>query len=453
MENNKSNKSSNTLVFASNDFDLKKRIENWCQLNNKKIVLSEPDSPDIIAINSFAVIVDPDFVGKENLESFLEFQKSLEFDESIYEDKELVEFYKQYFDLDKNGKFIIEPTELLLTNELRADEIIAKLDEFVEVYKDNFIVEDIVDYSEQEIFKIEKKLHQKSFVSLRDMIPETIQQIREISKTKNPILGVRTGFKCLDRIIGGFRKGQLIVIASRPEMGKTSFALNMALNSAMYYNKKIAIFTLDLVKDELLMRMFSSASQVSLQDMQKGYGMTKEKNDRITQVAEILSEKEIYFDDNGANTMLDISTRSWVLKAELGGLDMIIIDYLQLMNSGRKTESRQQEISEISRDLKVLAEELELPIIVLSQLNRDLESRPDKEPMLSDLRESGKIEQNADIVMFIYRDEFYNPDNYENKGIAEISISKNRYGCIGLVKLLFRKEFTSFRSFSDAYND
>ena len=293
MENNKSNKSSNTLVFASTDFDLKKRIENWCQLNNKKIVLSEPDSPDIIAINSFAVIVDPDFVGKENLESFLEFQKSLEFDESIYEDKELVEFYKQYFDLDKNGKFIIEPTELLLTNELRADEIIAKLDEFVEVYKDNFIVEDIVDYSEQEIFKIEKKLHQKSFVSLRDMIPETIQQIREISKTKNPILGVRTGFKCLDRIIGGFRKGQLIVIASRPEIGKTSFALNMALNSAMYYNKKIAIFTLDLVKDELLMRMFSSASQVSLQDMQKGYGMTKEKNDRITQVAEILSEKEI----------------------------------------------------------------------------------------------------------------------------------------------------------------
>ncbi|MCD4829981.1 MAG: replicative DNA helicase [Candidatus Cloacimonetes bacterium] len=306
-------------------------------------------------------------------------------------------------------------------------------------------VENVIDRAEQAIFNIAERSDLKTFELIRDIIPETLHNINEAALHQRSVLGVPSGFSDLDRLTGGFRPGQFIVLAARPAMGKTSLALNIAFSAAVYHNFKVGIFTMEMASDELLMRMFSSASEVSMENMLKGYGMDQPKLLRISQVADAMSEKHIYIDDSGTNSALDIRAKSRRLKAEIGGLDLIVLDYLQLMSNRTAKENRQQEIADISRSLKVLAKELEVPVVALSQLNRGLESRPDKRPMLSDLRESGAIEQDADLVMFIYRDEVYNPDS-EEKGVAEIIVGKNRHGPTGTVKLVFLKQFTSFRS-------
>ncbi|MBC8415191.1 MAG: replicative DNA helicase [Candidatus Cloacimonetes bacterium] len=311
-------------------------------------------------------------------------------------------------------------------------------------YASDEAVDDIVDRAEQMIFNIAERPGKKAFQSISEIIPATIKNIEETATTKKSVLGVPTGFMDLDRKIGGFRPGQLIIIAARPAMGKTSLALNIASNAAVRYDKKVGILTMEMESNELLMRMLSSASEVSMDDMLKGYGMNEKKILRIAGAAEVLSEKEIYVDDSGSNTILDIRAKTRRLKAELKGLDLIIIDYMQLMSVKRNRENRQQEISEISRNLKVLAKELSIPIVTLSQLNRGLESREDKRPKLADLRESGAIEQDADVVLFIYRDEVYNEET-EFPDLAEIIIGKNRHGAIGKIELRFLKEFTSFR--------
>ncbi len=309
--------------------------------------------------------------------------------------------------------------------------------------------EDIVDEAEQMIFSIAERPNRKTFEWIHDIISTTVKNIEETAASKKSVLGVPTGFIDLDRKLGGFRPGQLVIVAARPAMGKTSFALNLASNMAIQYDKKVGIFTMEMESDEVLMRMMSSASEVSMDNMLKGFGMNQKKMLRIAGAAEVLSGKEIYIDDSGANTILDIRAKARRLKAELKGLDVIVIDYMQLMSSSRNRENRQQEISEISRSLKILAKELGLPVIALSQLNRGLESRPDKRPMLSDLRESGAIEQDADIVIFIYRDEVYNEETTEEPGIAEIIVGKNRHGAIGKIKLRFLNEFTAFRDLSE----
>ncbi len=308
--------------------------------------------------------------------------------------------------------------------------------------------EDIVDEAEQMIFEIAERPNRKSFEWIHNIISKTVKNIEETAASKKSVLGVPSGFIDLDRKLGGLRAGQLIIIAARPAMGKTSFALNLASNAAVQYDKKVGIFTMEMENDEVLMRMLSSASEVSMDNMLKGFGMNQKKMLRIAGAAEVLSGKEIYIDDTGANTILDIRAKTRRLKAELKGLDIIIIDYMQLMSASRNRENRQQEISEISRSLKILAKEIGIPVIALSQLNRGLESRPDKRPMLSDLRESGAIEQDADIVMFIYRDEVYNEET-EEPGTAEIIIGKNRHGAIGKIKLRFIPEFTAFRDLNE----
>jgi replicative DNA helicase len=311
-------------------------------------------------------------------------------------------------------------------------------------YASDEAVDDIVDRAEQMIFNIAERPGKKAFESISEIIPATIKNIEETATSKKSVLGVPTGFMDLDRKIGGFRPGQLIIIAARPAMGKTSLALNIASNAAVRYDKKVGVYTMEMESDELLMRMLSSASEVSMDEMLKGYGMNEKKILRIAGAAEVLSEKEIYVDDSGSNTILDIRAKTRRLKAELKGLDLIIIDYMQLMSVKRNRENRQQEISEISRNLKVLAKELSIPIVTLSQLNRGLESRDDKRPRLADLRESGAIEQDADVVLFIYRDEVYNEET-EFPGVAEVIVGKNRHGAIGKIELRFLKEFTSFR--------
>ena len=339
-------------------------------------------------------------------------------------------------------------TNIVLGKALLRQLILASNKIIENCYTSDQSVEDIVDEAEQSIFQIAERPGRKTFQSISDVIPTTIKNIEETAATKKSILGVATGFIDLDRKLGGFRPGQLIVIAGRPAMGKTSLALNIASNAAVRYDKKVGIFTMEMESNELLMRMLSSASEVSMENMLKGYGMNEKKILRIAGAAEVLSEKDIYIDDSGVNTILDIRAKTRRLKAELKGLDLIIIDYMQLMSVRRSRENRQQEISEISRNLKVLAKELSVPIVVLSQLNRALESRDDKRPKLADLRESGAIEQDADVVLFIYRDEVYYEDT-EKEGIAEIIIGKNRHGAIGKLELKFYTEFTSFRDMTE----
>ena len=312
-------------------------------------------------------------------------------------------------------------------------------------------VKTIVDEAEQAIFAIAELPSHQGFVRFDQISQEVLDNIDKIASTKIPVTGVSSGFGDLDRFTGGFRSGQFIIIAARPAMGKTSLALNIAANAAVNLNKKVAIFSMEMAADEVIMRMFSSASEVKMDGMLRGYGMNEEKLIRIMQASEVLSSKHIYIDDSGTNTPLDIRAKTRRLAAEIGGLDLVLIDYLQLMTLTREKDNRQQEISEISRALKILAKDMKIPVVALSQLNRAAESREDKRPKLADLRESGAIEQDADLVMFIYRDEYYYPETTQKPGIAEIIISKNRHGATGNLELGFEKEFTLFRPLETKY--
>lgn len=313
-------------------------------------------------------------------------------------------------------------------------------------YSSTAPVKTVVDEAEQAIFAIAELPQNQGFIRFDQLSAEVLHNIDTIASTKVPVTGIGTGFGDLDRLTGGFRPGQFIIIAARPAMGKTSLALNIASHAAVNLRKKVAIFTMEMAADEVIMRMFSSASEVNMDSMLKGYGMNEEKLIRIMQASEVLSSKQIYIDESGTNTPLDIRAKTRRLAAEIGGLDLIIIDYLQLMGLSRERDNRQQEISEISRALKILAKDMKIPVVALSQLNRMLENREEKRPRLADLRESGAIEQDADLVMFIYRDEYYYPDKTEKPGIAEIIVGKNRHGSTGSADLGFDKEFTLFRS-------
>lgn len=313
-------------------------------------------------------------------------------------------------------------------------------------YSSTSAVKTVVDEAEQAIFAIAEMPQNQGFIKFDQLSAEVLHNIDTIASTKTPVTGIGTGYSDLDQLTGGFRPGQFIIIAARPAMGKTSLALNIASHAAVNLKKKVAIFTMEMAADEVIMRMFSSASEVNMDSMLKGYGMNEEKLIRIMQASEVLSSKQIYIDESGTNTPLDIRAKTRRLAAELGGLDLIIIDYLQLMGLSRERDNRQQEISEISRALKILAKDMKIPVVALSQLNRMLENRDNKRPRLADLRESGAIEQDADLVMFIYRDEYYYPENTEKPGIAEIIVGKNRHGSTGFIDLGFDREYTLFRS-------
>ncbi len=306
-------------------------------------------------------------------------------------------------------------------------------------------VNTILDEAEQAIFSLAELQKRPGFVKIDQLSKETYGKIDTIFSTKIPVVGVSSGFSDLDRITSGFRPGQFIIIAARPGMGKTALALNMATHAAVDLGKKVGIFTMEMAAEEVVMRMFSSAAEVSSDSMLKGFGMNEEKLIRIMQASDVFSTKQIYIDESGTNSPLEIRAKVRRLAAELGGLDLVIIDYLQLMTLAREKDNRQQEIAEISRALKILAKDMSIPVIALSQLNRLLETREDKRPRLSDLRESGAIEQDADLVIFIYRDEEYYHEKSDSPGVAEIIVGKNRHGPTGTALLGFVKEFTLFR--------
>ncbi len=314
-------------------------------------------------------------------------------------------------------------------------------------YYSNQNPEHILDASEQAIFELSQNKNLKGFEQISNKTHETIEKINSFFTDKQNIQGLRTGFFDFDKITGGLQNSNLIIVAARPAMGKTSFCLNIASYVALKLKKPVAIFSLEMSTDELVFRLLCSEARVNSHQVKNGF-LPKSAWPNITNVATPLSEAPLFIDDTPNLSPLDMKTRARKLKAS-SGLSLIIIDYLQLM-AGRsgKAEYRQQDISEITRNLKILAKELDVPVIALSQLSRATEKRPDQRPQLSDLRESGSIEQDADLVAFLYREGYYKPNSPELENKAELIIGKQRNGPTGTIDLIFRGEFTRFENAS-----
>lgn len=304
----------------------------------------------------------------------------------------------------------------------------------------------ILEEAQKRVFDLSAGSAGSTFVPIEQIVMRALGRIDEASKSDSPITGVPTGFIDLDSALAGLQKSDFILIAARPSMGKTALALNMAEYAAMHDMRHVAVFSLEMSKEQLVNRLFAMESHVDAQKIRIGDLSAAEWVDLLKSADEI-ARSNLMIDDTSAITVAELRTKCRKFKAEQG-LDLVVIDYLQLMTGtarGNSEQSRQQEISDISRQLKALARELDVPVIALSQLSRAVESRPNKRPMLSDLRESGAIEQDADVVMFIYRDDYYNHDS-EKKGIAEIIIAKQRNGPIGTVELQWIPQWTQFKN-------
>lgn len=307
-------------------------------------------------------------------------------------------------------------------------------------YQDELEMEDALDEAEKALFDVSQQRQTKDFQPIADVIDRYFDQIDYLQQHRGDVVGVPTGYKDLDQMTGGFQKSDLLILAARPSMGKTAFALGIAYGAAVLNGRKVGVFSLEMSAEQLVQRLLATETGVDSHRLRLGQ-IDDDEWDRISRAFGRLSEAEIYIDDGAAASIMDIRSKARRLQAEKG-LDMLVIDYLQLM-SGKRTENRVQEIGEISRGLKGLARELNIPVLALSQLSRAVETRSDHKPMLSDLRESGTIEQDADIVMFIYRDEKYD-ENSDKKGIAEIILAKHRNGPVGSINLRFFERTARF---------
>jgi len=308
------------------------------------------------------------------------------------------------------------------------------------VYEDSLDAEDLVDYAEKAIFNISDKKIKASFITLKDVIKDSFEMIERLYDKKDTITGVPSGFSDLDDLTTGFQKGDLIIIGGRPSMGKTAFALNVAQYVGLEVREPVAIFSLEMAKEQLAFRMLCAEALVNSNSIRKGF-IKKEDWHKLTSAASNLTGAPIFIDDSSGVTVLELRAKARRLKME-HGLSLIIVDYLQLMRGKGSFERREQEISDISRSLKGLAKELSVPVIAVSQLNRSVEQRRPPTPILADLRESGAIEQDADVILFLYRDEIYNKE--AKKGLAEIIIAKQRNGPTGNVHLSFLSNCTRF---------
>jgi len=304
----------------------------------------------------------------------------------------------------------------------------------------------ILDHAEQLIFALADERTREGFSHVQPIAETVLAKIQEYAKRETHALtGLATGFREIDQMTSGLQKTDLIIIAARPSMGKTALCLTLAQNAAILEKAVVAVFSLEMSKEQLVMRMLSSEARVDAHRFRTGY-LTREEWQRLAQSIGTLSEAKIFIDDTPGISVMEMRAKARRLAAEQKQIDLVVVDYLQLMSGSRRTESRQQEVSQISRELKGLAKELNVPVVALSQLSRAPEARNPPRPMMSDLRESGSIEQDADVVAFIYRDDYYKPTD-ENAGIAEILISKQRNGPTGTVKLAFLKEFTRFENY------
>lgn len=302
-------------------------------------------------------------------------------------------------------------------------------------------LEYILSDTEKRVFQLVQRRNIDDFTPIRQIVMNAMDKIEAASKTRGNVTGIPTGFLDLDYRTAGMQPSDLVLIAARPSMGKTAFVLNIAQHVAFRQNKTVAIFSLEMSKEQLVNRMFSLESSVDAQNLRTGQ-LGDEEWEKLIESAGIIGRSNLFIDDTPGISIAELRTKCRKLSLEKN-LSMIIIDYLQLMSGSGRSESRQQEISEISRSLKAVARELRVPVLALSQLSRAVEQRPDKRPMMSDLRESGAIEQDADVIMFIYRDDYYNHDT-EKKDIAEIIIAKQRNGPIGTVELAWLPRYTKF---------
>jgi len=313
---------------------------------------------------------------------------------------------------------------------------------------------DLVELAEKAMLEVGRDDRQKEFRSVDEILTEEIDKMQRLSKGDTELTGTPSGFKDLDEITGGFQPGNLIIIAARPAMGKSALVTNMAENAAIDHGRAVALFSLEMSETELAQRFVASQGRIPGDKLRKGRVADNEWP-RILDATKRLTSAPLYVDDSSDISILDIRAKARRLHQQAGpnGLGLIIVDYLQLVRADPSADSRVEQVGQMSRGLKILARELGVPVIALSQLSRAVEQRHDKKPILSDLRESGQIEQDADLVMFIYRDEYYNKEESESEGIADILIAKHRNGGIGDVRLTFRSEFPKFYGYtaSDRY--
>jgi replicative DNA helicase len=314
-------------------------------------------------------------------------------------------------------------------------------------------VEEILDEAEQRIFQVAQSHEREGFVWIKKILYPTFEKIEQLQAAKGGITGISTGLHDLDEMTGGLQRGDLVIVAARPSMGKTAFVTGLGLHAAIAHQVPVAIFSLEMSKQQVVQRMLCSEALVDLGRLLRGR-LQDDDFGRLAQAAGHLNTAPLWIDDSGSVSVLEMRAKARRLKADQPDLGLIVVDYIQLMSGGGSAENRQQEVSVISRGLKALAKELEVPIIALSQLSRAVEQRADHRPQLSDLRESGSIEQDADLVMFLYRPEYYHTkEEAQEKGVvgkAELIISKQRNGPTGAVDLFFRKECARFESFSAA---
>ncbi len=318
--------------------------------------------------------------------------------------------------------------------------------------KDQGDFENIVDFAESSIFRITEAKQGQAFTSIAKLVEISINALEQQGKNKG-LSGLTTGYHRLDSLTSGLQKSDLIILAARPSMGKTAFALNIARNVAFEERKPVAVFSLEMSKEQLSMRLLTSEARIDSNRFRTGY-ISQEDVENVTDAADVLNDLPIFIDDTPNISPMEIRAKARRLKMEKG-LGLVVIDYLQLMRSAFHSDRRDLEIAEISRSLKALAKELDIPVLALSQLNRMLEQRAEKRPLLSDLRESGALEQDADIVAFIYRDEIYNKEeNNPNRGKAEIIVAKNRNGSVGTAHMAFIGTYTRFEELAgEAYQD
>lgn len=316
-------------------------------------------------------------------------------------------------------------------------------------YEQTENVEDVMDMAEKKIFDVMQKKSQKGYTEIKDILVESFAKLEELYNQKQHITGVPTGFADLDRMTSGLHGSEFILIAARPAMGKSAFALNIGAYAATRANVPVAIFSLEMSKEQVGNRILCSEALVDSSHVRTGE-LNDEELSKLAETSGELSQAKIYVDDTPGISVMEIRAKCRKLKLEKN-IGLVVIDYLQLIQGSGKASGREQEIAEISRSLKILAKELDVPVIALSQLSRAVEARPDHRPMLSDLRESGSIEQDADIVMFLYRDDYYNEDS-EKKNIAEVIIAKQRAGATGTVELAWLGQYTKFANL-DKYRE
>ena len=330
---------------------------------------------------------------------------------------------------------IVKEKSMVRTLISRATEIVAT------GFDSSLRVDDLLDQAEQAIFRVSEDRISPSFAPIKEVVKQSVKTLELLYDRREMVTGVPTGFADLDQLTSGFQASDLVIIAGRPSMGKTAFALNIARNAAVEAEIPVGIFSLEMSKEQLGMRMLCSEARVSSHRMRSGF-LSERDWPRLTRAAGTISEAPIFVDDTPAISALELRAKARRLKRDQN-LGLIIVDYLQLMRGTQGRERREQEISEISGSLKALAKELSLPVVALSQLNRRVEERHDKRPQLADLRESGAIEQDADVIAFIYRDEVYHEQTAE-PGVADIIVGKQRNGPTGTIKLTFLKEYTRF---------